>query len=417
MNKNIKIAYGQTVAVPIDQLRDLQRDLKGLSEINQEKLKNEILKTDFSFAPHAWKDHNNRWWLIDGHQRIKVLKKLAEEGFKVPKVPVIPIHAKNLKEAKRRVFQGVSQYGKIQPSALKDFIVDAKLDIEDIKLSFDFPGVSIPEFVAEHFRINEDSEKEEDKTPELPKKTVVKSGDLWLVGEHRLLCGDATDIIKIEKLINDQKVDMIFTDPPYGIKEKTNRDFQSHSRAAKGNNFKKIEGDDSTETAVKSCGILLSLNVPVIVIWGGNYFCHSLPEQGNWLVWDKREEDKEKDFNSDCELAWTCHPHRRSVRIFRHKWKGMIKASEHGQARVHPTQKPIALAEWSFKELNPEGKSVLDLFGGSGSTLIACEKTSRKCFMMEIDPEYCQVILERWCNFTQKDPVRADGVLFSSLKK
>ena len=78
----------------------------------------------------------------------------------------------------------------------------------------------------------------------------------------------------------------------------------------------------------------------------------------------------------------------------------MIKASEHGQARVHPTQKPIALAEWVFTELDPKGNAVLDLFLGSGSTLIACEKTGRKCYGMEIDPKYCDVILKRWEDFT-----------------
>jgi DNA modification methylase len=128
-----------------------------------------------------------------------------------------------------------------------------------------------------------------------------------------------------------------------------------------------------------------------------------LPQSNNWFVWDKRVDEKQKDTQSDCELAWVKSKWS-SVRIFRHLWKGMIKASERGQHRVHPTQKPVALAEWSFdyfKEVN----TVLDLFGGSGSTLIACEKTKRTCYMMEFEPHYCDVIVKRWEDFTGKKAV------------
>src|SRR5690606_26338161 len=113
-------------------------------------------------------------------------------------------------------------------------------------------------------------------------------------------------------------------------------------------------------------------NIPVMVFSGANHYCHAIPETANWLVWDKREEDKQRDGNSDCELAWV-KSNAKSVRIFRYLWKGMIKASEHGEGRVHPTQKPVALAEWCFNEYAENAKNVLDLFGGSGSTLIACE--------------------------------------------
>jgi DNA modification methylase len=124
-----------------------------------------------------------------------------------------------------------------------------------------------------------------------------------------------------------------------------------------------------------------------------------LPETGNWLVWDKRVEENQRDYNSDAELAWV-QSKANSVRIFRHLWKGMIKDSEHGEGRVHPTQKPIALAEWCFNEYAPKSKTVMDLFGGSGSTLIACEKTGRQCFMMELSEKYCDVVVKRWEQFT-----------------
>jgi len=243
----------------------------------------------------------------------------------------------------------------------------------------------------------------EDDIPDVAQNLhKVELGQIWQLGEHRLMCGDSTDKETVDKLMNGEKADMVFTDPPYGINEQTDRVFSARSRAAKANTFNKIIGDNTTDTARLAIELILGLPAKTIVIWGGNFYCHSLPETGNWLVWDKREEDKERDFNSDCELAWV-QSKSKSCRIFRHKWKGMIKASEHGQARVHPTQKPIALAEWCFGQYMPEAKSVLDLFLGSGSTLIACEKTNRKCYGMELDPHYCSVIIQRYIDFTGKE--------------
>lgn len=241
---------------------------------------------------------------------------------------------------------------------------------------------------------------DEDEIPEkVPAKT--KLGDLYILGGHRLLCGDSTDILQVEKLMNGEKADMVFTDPPYGINEETDRAFASQTRKAKGNTFSKIIGDDSIDTALATYSIANSLS-NIVCYWGGNYYAHKMPPSPCWLIWDKRVEENQRDMNSDCELAYVKHPSKQSVRIFRHLWKGMIKGSENGQRRVHPTQKPIALAEWCFDELGKESKSIVDLFGGSGSTLIACEKTNRKCFMIELDPDYCDVIVARWEKYTGK---------------
>ncbi len=217
----------------------------------------------------------------------------------------------------------------------------------------------------------------------------------------------------LELLLSKTKIDMVYTDPPYGINEKTDRQFTSKSRKCSGNKFSKIIGDTTTDAASEGYKICNALDVNIMIFWGANFYAHSLPESGNWLVWDKRVEDKQQDFNSDCELAWV-KSNSPSVRIFRHLWKGMIKASEHGQARIHPTQKPIALAIWCFETYGEKAKNVLDLFGGSGSTLIACEKSNKNCFMMEIEPAYCDIIVERWCKLTGKKAKR-NGVEIDQL--
>lgn len=240
---------------------------------------------------------------------------------------------------------------------------------------------------------------DEDAVPEVPEEPKTKLGDIYQLGNHRLMCGDSTSVDAVEKLVNKAKIDLCYTDPPYGINEKGDRTARK-TGLAKNHNFKDFK-DDTIDYAVEAYQIVEGvLNIHRQVWWGANYYCHALPQSNNWFVWDKRVEAKMTDTQSDCELAWVKSKWS-SVRIFRHLWKGFNKDSERNQQRVHPTQKPVALAEWSFdyfKEVN----TVLDLFGGSGSTLIACEKTNRDCYMMEFEPHYCDVIVKRWEDFTGK---------------
>jgi DNA modification methylase len=248
-----------------------------------------------------------------------------------------------------------------------------------------------------------------DEIPEVPQNVRgVERGQIWQLGDHRMICGDSTSKEDVERLMAGEKADMVFTDPPYGIDVPCDRvehvkTFKNQGVAKKGS-YRQIEGDQTTDVANKAISLM---DADCLILWGGNYY--DLPPSPCWIVWDKRVEDNQTDMNSDCELAWVKHKHKQSVRIFRHLWKGMIKASEKSESRVHPTQKPIALAEWCFTNYG-DPKSVLDLFLGSGSTLIACEKTNRKCYGMEIDPHYCSVILERWEKFSgKKATLLSDG--------
>jgi site-specific DNA-methyltransferase (adenine-specific)/modification methylase len=285
---------------------------------------------------------------------------------------------------------------------LIDFQQTYELDIEDIKHDFRFPEIRL-----ENFGIDLDAKDNDDDVPSVPKETIIKLGDFIELGRHKLLCADSTLKQNIDRLLGSVKAEVLYTDPPYGIKLDPSNNFSAPSRKAKGHNFPKILGDQDINTAIKI--IELTKDIPVQILWGANYYCHSLSLTANWLVWDKREEDKERDNNSDCELAWVkCNKH--SARIFRHKWKGMIKASEQGQARVHPTQKPVALAVWCFEEYAKDLKIILDLFLGSGSGLIACEKTDRTMFGMELDEHYCDVIINRYCDYTKNYNIKINGI-------
>lgn len=330
--------------------------------------------------------------VLGGNMRLKACKEA-----KLKEIPVIM--ASDLTEAQQREF------------IIKDNIGFGEWDFQDLAQNWNAEeletwGLDLPELEINNLEAVED----DFEVPENGIETDIVLGDLFEIGEHRLLCGDSTDLDSVNKLIENNKIDMVFTDPPYGINEQTDRDFASITRLAKGNTFNKILGDENTDVAVKAIEIIKSLNIKNLVIWGANYYAHSLPESGNWLVWDKRVEEKQRDMNSDAELAWV-KSNKNSVRIFRHLWKGMIKQSEHGQARIHPTQKPISLSDWCIKEYAPEAKIILDLFLGSGSTMVAAHQLKRKCFGMELDPKYCEVIIQRMRKLEPEIVIKRNGIV------
>lgn len=373
---------------------DSNSRIHSLDQINQ--VVNSI--KEFGFTNPLLIDESNK--IIAGHCRFEAAKILG-----INELPCIILS--HLNEHQKSLY--LIADNKLALNADWDFnILQSEfVKLQDFGLDLGLTGFSIDELIDIFPHEKPEVFCDEDDCPNVSEEPVTKLGDVWVVGEHRLMCGDSTSIDAVEKLINGVKIDMIFTDPPYGINEETDRDFASRSRLAKGNKFSKIIGDDSVDTALSAYSICETLS-EIICYWGGNYYAHKIPASSSWIVWDKRCEDKQRDMNSDCELAYVKHPSKESVRIFRHLWKGMIKGSEQGQARVHPTQKPIALAEWCFNELNPKGSTVLDLFGGSGSTMIACEKLKRKCFMMELDPKYVDVIVKRWENYTGKRALRIE---------
>lgn len=329
--------------------------------------------------------------IIAGHGRVLAARKLA-----IKEIPVMI--ASGWSDAKKKAY--VIADNKLALNAGWDSEL-LRLEIEELKeLDFDLNLLGFSNEELEDMKEPDVVQglTDEDEVPEVPVEPKTKLGDIYILGNNRLMCGDSTSITDVDKLVNGATIDLCYTDPPYGINEKGDR--SNRGGLTQGNNLKDFK-DDTIDYAVEAYQIVENiLKVPRQVWWGANYYCHALPQSNNWFVWDKRVEDKQKDTQSDCELAWVKSKWS-SVRIFRHLWKGLIKGSEHGQKRVHPTQKPIALAVWSFDYFK-EVSTVLDLFGGSGSTLIACEKTNRHCLMMEFEPHYCDVIVKRWEDFTGK---------------
>lgn len=264
-----------------------------------------------------------------------------------------------------------------------------------------------------------------DRSPTTSREPRTVLGDMWACGEHRVYCADATNPEHVDRLLAEFTTlpDLVHTDPPYGINivggdraiGGSNRGFvdkRATHGAGKGPSYKiaageyaPVAGDDSTDTAADAFRLICALLPEAVQVWwGGNHYASSagLPDSSCWLVWDKQTNG---DF-ADCELAWTNHTG--TVRRLVHLWNGMARATEKNTKRVHPTQKPVALAEWAFSivDKRAERRLVLDLFAGSGPTLLAAEATGRTCAAMELSPAYVDVILRRYQEQTGRKPER-----------
>jgi len=366
----------------------LQGKFKTIPDNSLKKLKQSLINNSFVQPFNVWE--NGKLWILDGHHRKLAMEQLEAEGYDIPdKLPANFIQCKDKKEASKMVLLYSSIYAKADEQSLTDFLNESGIDFADVSAEID-----LPELDLENFTTNEIDEEKLDEVPEPQKDAISKTGDIFLIdGKHRVMCGDSTVRSDVEALMEGKRADMVFTDPPYGINEKGDR--SKRGGLAKGNHLPDFK-DDSIDYAVKAFNIVSELDIKRQVWWGANYYCHSLPLSNNWFVWDKRVEEKQKDTQSDCELAWVKSKWS-SIRIFRHLWKGLMKDSEKGEKRVHATQKPVALAVWAF-EYFKDFTTVLDLFLGSGSTLIASQQTNRICYGMELDPIYIDVILRRYKN-------------------
>lgn len=335
--------------------------------------------------------------IIAGHGRVLAARKLGME-----EVPCIELAG--LSEAQRRAY--IIADNKLALNAGWD---DELLAIEFSELAdagFDnlLTGFTQDEIDALTPEQIPEGLTDEDAVPEVQAEPVSKLGDVWLLGKHRLMCGDSADISAIDKLLCGVTPNAVITDPPYGIgidgQKKSVSKNPKHNRK-----HHEKKGWDAERPDPGIFGWIVSLGVPA-VIWGGNYFADLLPATRGWLYWSKGQDGLSM---SDGELAWTTEDKPlRSKTINR----------AHLQGSVHPTQKPVQIIEFSVDYLSvPQKGAVLDLFAGSGTILIVCEKTDRRAFAMERDPGYCDVIVKRWQEFTGKQATHAaTGATFAEVE-
>lgn len=378
MTKNIEIVY-----LPVTELAPYERNARKHQDKDVEAIVASIQEFGFDDPIGIWSEKNI---IVEGHGRLLAAQKLG-----MTEVPCIRLD--HLTDEQRRAY--ALAHNRTAELSEWDFVV------RDDELQ----GITEIDMTAFGFDLADDDPEEaveDDFEGALPEEPKTKLGDIYQLGKHRLICGDSTDQATLEKLLNGTKADLLLTDPPYGIdygaKLKGKGDGKGGSDRFGWKSWDAPEWDKHRP----EIGGLLSLADNAIV-WGGNYFTGQLPVRMCWLVWDKGQ----RDFSlADGELAWTSFD--KALRI-----KSYSRASANREEKFHPTQKPIELLRWCVQDIAERyaGKieTVVDPFGGSGSTLITCEQLKKVCFMCELDPKYCDVIVERWESLTGKKAELLDG--------
>jgi DNA modification methylase len=315
--------------------------------------------------------------VLGGNMRLKAMR---EAGWKD-----VPIQVVDWDEDKQRQF------------IIKDNVSGGEWDWDMLANEWDTEelqewGLDLPDFDnAKELEAEEDDYEIPDQV-----QTDIVLGDLFEIGPHRLLCGDSTDSDAVARLMDGQKADMVFTDPPYGMNA------VSKSGVLKERYGSDILGDSDTNAARDSFNLIHSLYPDALHIWwGANYYSSCLPDSECWIVWDKNNGASDQ---TDCELAWS---NARSV------VRQYTKASEKSN-RVHPTQKPIELVSWAVNKFAEKAKLISDFFLGSGATMVASHQLNRKCYGMELDPKYCQVIVDRMLKLDPTLEVKRNGLPYKT---
>jgi len=386
--KTISIKCETKETLNIAEMKVFQGALKERTDVDYDKIKLSIIKFGFSFPFFLWKDKDGNNYLIDGTGRFETLCKMQKDGYLIPDLPVVFIQCKDKKEAKQKLLRLNSQYGKMTKESVLEFA-------EDIDLNFD--EIALPDTVIDFSDAEEPQETEgDDETPEVDEKSepVSKRGEMYELGNSILMCGDSTDAEDVARLMGGEKADMVFTDPPYNI------DYQGVNDKRKVKNDKMPDEDfvKFLESSIMKCG-----TVYVCCSW---QYCHlfkdamtnlGMPPKA-MIIWNKVNPAQHLDkYFKQHEIIFYYGKFGGEKTL-----RGDIWECKRQQNTIHPTMKPVELIEMALID-NPDKKLIYDGFGGSGSTLIACEKTNRKCRIMELDERYCDVIRRRYTKWAKEN--------------
>jgi len=398
--KNLKTADTKTfLSWEFNTLKDSKRDVT--------KLKNAIRKSGWSFPVIVW---NN--FVIDGAGRKKAVEEMIKEGDTIPEIPYVEIEAENLQDAKAKALEVSSQFGEITKESFLAFTDDIEIDFD----TFEIDGVSADAFI--------ESDEKDDEVPETPTEPQSKLGDLYELGEHRVLCWDCTDESGVNRLTEGKKCDISFTSPPYNV---------GHNLGYEGKDSKYIHSDDKVDyqdLIVKSTYNSLEYAKDVFVnlqFLAGN--------KKELLLWLAELSDNFKDIffwkksqvapamaenvaNSQVEVIVLFGKDNNSRSWGNKKFRGNFSnhietksaSGENKNAKIHNATYPVELPLSFLKQGYQENSTVLDLFAGTGTTMIACEKLGMNCYMIDIEPTYVDVIVQRYVDYVDSPKVIKNGI-------
>jgi DNA modification methylase len=353
----------------------------------------------------------------------KVAMSLKEYGFRQP----IVVDKDRVIVAGHTRFRASKKLGLKQvPVSIIDNLTDEQINAyriadnrtaEESEWDNELLKMEIKELEAKDFKLdllgfNEDQlndilfeEKQgltdEDEVPEAPEEPISKLGDIWKLGNHRVMCGDSTIIDEIDKLTEKQKPDMIFTDPPYNVA------FNGRSGkfdVIKNDNLEESEFNNFIDTIISNLNILNINTYYICCNWAFYGVLQKKLKPKACIVWAKNVFGLGRGYRHQHEFILFDGFIDASIKNESDLWK-ISKDTKY----KHPTQKPVELSSRAIKNSSKPQNTILDIFGGSGSTLIACEKLNRKARIMELDPIYCDVIIKRWENFTGKKAELENG--------
>lgn len=388
--------------LPLSALSEFQGNLKHREEADVDKIIRSIQKHGFKVPFFVW-SHDGQNSVLDGHGRLMALKQLAEQGEEIPPLPVVYISCKNEAEAKEVLLKINSQYGKMSVESALEFLGDVKVDLGDLAL----PD-GILDFNIEVDDIEIETEGD-DEVPEVEEKTVSQPGEMYELGNSILMCGDSTSEEDVARLMGGQKADLCITDPPYNV-------------AYEGGSKKRdeIKNDKQDDNSFYNFLLKAYANIKSFVKSGGSFYIWHADVEGlnfrkalkdagltlrQTLIWNKsqmcfgRSDYQWK--HEPCLYGW--------IDGSSHAWYSdrkqttVIDCKRPTKALEHPTMKPVELFEYQIGNSTKAEDIVLDLFGGSGTTLIAAEKLNRRARIMELDPHYCDVIRRRYTKWAKEN--------------
>jgi DNA modification methylase len=400
--------------IPTADLIPYARNSRTHSEAQVTKIASSI--KEFGFINPVVTDGKNG--IVAGHGRVLAASKL---GLK--EVPCV--EASHLTEAQKRAYVIADNRMALDAGWDIDLL---KVELGDLQgMDFDLSLTGFDPGELENF-LAEKTEglTDPDAVPETPANPVTVAGDVWIMGKHRLRCGDSTSIDAVDTLMAGGKADMVFTDPPYNIASDS-ENYAAHVSKAM-NDLKNSEWDKGFEVTDSVASIMhASAENVTIYIWTSHFLIAGLwdalkdwTDFTGFLVWSKPNPMPSLSKRHPTWSAELCaYATRGTKRTVNFPTSGhflsvreVVKKSDGS----HPTQKPIELIEPIIEFSSRKGQVVLDLFGGSGSTLIACEKTARESRLMELDPKYCDVIVKRWQDFTgNKATLESTGQTFEDV--
>ena len=424
--KEVSIRCEGARSISIDELFPFQDDIKTMKPSTLRKLEKVILEQGFSEPIAVWANSpDEKMWILNGHQRMTALQSLKSKGYFIPPIPVTMVQADDEQEARKKVLTLASQFGDFDGDNLSEFVAKAQLDTEWIK---DNARLAAGDFKLPLLMTPVD----EEPPPEPEAIPIVQRGEVYILGNHRLMCGDSTSIDAVEKLMDGKKADMVFTSPPYNANTKAGDGDIFNGKKSKKLYAEGYSDNLKSDSYVKFAKDVLEMCFLVtdgFIFWNVSYNANSrfeyimqiadrLPFLIEQICWKKTSTIPFKgSLMRDWEPVYVFSTNKLSLGISEVVSNHWVISNQNAQQENHKACFPVELPSKGISLVKSKTGIVFEPFGGSGSTLIACEKTHRQCFMMEMDPIYCGVIIDRWEKFADKQAIReSDGRLWLDIK-